>query len=117
MNANVATIEELANLTFEAVECDDVKRMLDEWLDRAKGDFPTMYFAVTICQISTAKLVQALNEAEDPDDLQQHMMALSECITDLKSWHENAAEVLNTAETRILIALSHVAVQQQAVNE
>ena len=44
------------------------------------------------------------------------MMRLHECVDDLKSWHEaTTAEMLNTACARILIALSHVAVQQDAV--
>ena len=60
MSADVATIEELAELSFEAVECDDVKPTLDEWLDRAKGNFPTMYLALTICQKSSAELVKGL---------------------------------------------------------
>ncbi len=42
------------------------------------------------------------------------MMSLGDCITDLKSWHEATAKMLVTAFTRILIALSHLAVQQDS---
>ena len=41
--------------------------------------------------------MQSLIEAEDPDELSQHMMSLGDCITDLKSWHEATAKMLDTA--------------------
>ena len=114
MSAEVATIEEMAELSFDAVECDDLMPTRAEWLDRAKGQFPTMYFAFVICGKSSDELVKNLVEAEDPDEFRQHMMSLGDCIEDLKTFHEGAVEVLSTAYMRILIAMSHVAVQQDA---
>ena len=113
----VATIEELAELTFEAVKYDDGMPTLDEWLDRARNQFITTRFALAFITKSSAELVQGFIEAEDHDEIHKHMQSLYDCIEDLKSWHENAAEVLNSASTRILIALSHVAVQPPAVKE
>ncbi len=117
MSADVATIEELAEVSFEAVQCNDEMPTLDEWLDRARNQFVTTRLALALVTKSSAELVQSFIEAEDPDDLQRTMISLGDCINDLKGWHENAAEILTSASTRIMIALSHVAVERQSVKE
>ena len=107
---HVCTIEELAEITFEAVKCDVETPSLNEWLDRARNDYLVMRLAIDIVEMSDTEVEQRVG---GDIDLCNSLMELAKCADSAKEWHEAAAETMSAAYTRIQIVLARVSIGQE----